>query len=91
MKNKFIVCLVLVLFVSFLSGCNFMTKNFGGTTEITLEPNRKLIECTWKDDSLWYLTREMKEDDIAEDYRFDCDSNFGVFEGTVIIHEVKDE
>ena len=78
MKNKFIICLVLVLFVSLLSGCNFVTKNLGGTTEITLEPSRKLIQCTWKDD------------DIAEEYRFDCDSNFGVFEGTVIIHEVRE-
>lgn len=45
-------------------------RNWDGETEVILEPNRKLLEVTWKDNSLWYLTREMKEDEEAEDYIF---------------------
>ena len=54
-----------------------------------LEPNQKLEEITWKDDSLWYLTRPMTEDDIAETHVFKQSSNWGVLEGTVTIVESK--
>ncbi len=77
--------------ISLLRGCSDqgMARSYGGETEVTLEPNRKLIEITWKDDSLWYLTRAMTEDDIAEDYIFQEKDPIGVAEGTVIVHEVK--
>ena len=58
---------------------------------VHLEPNQKLEEITWKDDSLWYLTRPMMDNDIAETHTFQQSSNFGVFEGTVIIIESKSE
>ena len=74
-----------------MTACQSVTKEFGGTTTIELEPNQKLEEITWKDDSLWYLTRPMMDDDIAETHTFQQSSNFGVFEGTVIIIESKDE
>lgn len=54
-----------------------------------LEPNEKLEEITWKDASLWYLTRPMTEDDIAETHVFKQSSNWGVLEGTVTIVESK--
>ena len=53
-------------------------------------PNEKLEEITWKDDSLWYLTRPMKEDEEAETHTFRQDSEWGVFEGTVTIIERKE-
>lgn len=56
---------------------------------LNLEPNQKLEEITWKDDSLWYLTRPMTDDDIAETHTFQQQSEFGIFEGTVIIVESK--
>lgn len=72
------------------TGCQTITRNFGGTTTINLEPNQKLEEITWKDDdSLWYLTRPMTENDIAETHTFHQSSDYGL-EGTVIIIESKD-
>lgn len=56
---------------------------------LNLEPNHKLEEITWKDGSLWYRTRPMTDDDIAETHTFQQQSEFGVFEGTVIIVESK--
>ena len=47
-------------------------------------------EITWKDNSLWYLTRPMTNEDIAETHTFQQQSNFGVFEGTVTIIESKE-
>ncbi len=91
MKKK-ILAFVLGLTLWFgMTGCQSVTKDLGGTTTIKLEPNQKLEEITWKDDSLWYLTRPMTDDDIAETHNtFQQSSNFGVFEGTVTIIEKKE-
>lgn len=91
--KKFIVCVFIsVVFALSLCGCEqTMAKSFGGDMTLTLEPNQKLEMITWKDDdSLWYLTRPMKEDEEAETYTFQQSSEFGIFEGTVTIIEVKE-
>lgn len=92
MKKK-IAALVLigVISLSTLTGCQSAAKSFGGSMTLELEPNQKLEEITWKDDSLWYLTRPMTEDDIAETHTFQQSSEWGVFEGTVTIIETKEE
>ena len=91
MKNKLIFVLAIgVLCVSLLTGCQGVTKSFGGSMILNLEPNQKLEEITWKDDSLWYLTRPMTDDDIAEIHTFQQQSEFGIFEGTVTIIETKE-
>lgn len=68
-----------------------MTKNLGGNMTLELEPNQKLEEITWKDDdSLWYLTRPMRNDEKAETHIFQQSTNFGVFEGTITVIESKE-
>ena len=57
---------------------------------IELEPNEKLEMITWKEESLWYLTRPMREDEEAETHVYKQSSEFGVFEGTVTIVETKE-
>ena len=90
MKKKILALLAVgILVVSTLTGCQSVTKSFGGSMTLNLEPNQKLEEFTWKDDSLWYLTRPMTDDDIAETHTFQQQSEFGVFEGTVTIVESK--
>lgn len=84
-----VIAMIVVLCVS-LTGCQSATRSFGGSTKIELEPNTKLELITWKDDSLWYLTRPMREDDIAETHTYKQQSEFGVFEGTVTIIETKE-
>jgi len=83
-----IVCIAIAVLVV---GCTQqgMTKDMGGSTTIELEPNTKLEEITWKDNSLWYLTRSMTDDDVAETHTFRESSEYGVFEGTVTIIEKK--
>lgn len=100
MKNKlstfyasvllFFLC-PLVLSLSLLSGCTqqAMTKEFGGTTTLELEPGYKLIEITWKDDNLWYLVRPLEEGEEPTTYIFQEKSSFGLIEGTVKIIESK--
>lgn len=85
--KKLILVLLLVLGIVSLTGCNYVAKNFGGTITIDLEKGQKLTNVSWKDDSLWYLTREMKEGETPDTYTYQQDSNFGVFEGKVIFKE----
>lgn len=90
-KRMLALVLIGAISLSILTGCQATTKSWGGSMTLELEPNQKLEEITWKDDSLWYLTRPMTEDDIAETHTFQQSSEFGVFEGTVTIIETKEE
>ena len=91
MKKKLaLVVLLLGLCVNVFTGCNSATKSFGGSITIELEPNTKLELITWKDDSLWYCTRPMRKDEVAETHLYQQQSEFGVFEGTVTIVEIKE-
>lgn len=89
MKKVLTILLSVGLITTLLIGCQGATKSFGGSMTIKLEPNTKLELITWKDDSLWYCTRPMREDEIAETHTYQQQSEFGVFEGTVTIVESK--
>lgn len=91
MKKKLLsILLVVVIISTILVGCQSATRSFGGSMTIELEPNEKLEMITWKEDSLWYLTRPMREDEEAETHVYKQSSEFGVFEGTVTIVETKE-
>ena len=91
---KFVAILLVVLVVGFIAaaitGCHGTTREFGGEMTIELEPNQKLELITWKEGSLWLLTRPMREDEHAETHMYYEDSEWGVFEGTVTIVEKED-
>lgn len=86
------VALAALIAVLSLTGCDqAMAHSFGGNMTLALEPNEKLEMITWKDDdSLWYLTRPMREDEEPETHIFKQSSEFGVFEGTVTVVETKE-
>lgn len=73
------------------TGCQTATRNFGGTTTLKLEPNEKLEEITWKDDSLWYLTRPMRDDEEPEVHIFKESDSLGILEGTVKVIESRNK
>lgn len=87
--KKIIVCGLIGLFG--LASCteNDRVKNFGGEGTINLPQGRKLVTVTWKGNQIWYLTKSMKEGDVAETYQFQEESSWGVIEGTYNIVETK--
>ena len=87
MKKRFLILLTLIALT--LTGCQGAAKSFGGNMTLRLEPNQKLEMITWKEDSLWYCTRPMREDEAAEIHTYQQSSEWGVFEGTVTIVESK--
>jgi hypothetical protein len=68
---------------------NSRVKSFGGEGEINLPKGQKLVNLTWKESQIWYLTRPFKKDEDDEVYRFQEESGWGVVEGTYYIHETK--
>lgn len=85
MKYLSLIALVLLALVSCTD--QEMAKNYGGTMTMDLEPCRKLVTMTWKESELWVLTRAMRSDETPENYSFHEDSNFDVWEGTVLVVE----
>lgn len=92
--KKFIVGILIIvcviLFSIFIGGCtdNFMTKKYGGSMTINIQPDEKLVNMTWKDSQLWILTEKRPvKDTIKKVYFLNEKSNFGVMEGKITIVE----
>jgi hypothetical protein len=86
-----VIVLILIFLVPILfytGGCSqILAKNYGGTMEVKLEPNRRLVNATWKDSDLWILTVERKKGEEAQIYKFEERSTCGLLQGTVNIKE----
>lgn len=57
MKIKYLITILAIAF----AGCTKqeMARNYGGTATENFPAGRKLLNVTWKEDHLWYLTRPM--------------------------------
>lgn len=86
-KKIIMMFLIVTVFGIVLTGCQAATRSFGGDMTIKLKPGVKLETIDWEGNSLWYLTRPMRENEEAETYVLNQSSEFGVFEGTVTIIE----
>lgn len=83
------VLLMVLVFAISMTGCQVATRSFGGDMTLELKPGEKLEAITWKEDSLWYLTRPMREEEEPEIHMFQQSSEFGLMEGTVTVVESK--
>lgn len=89
MKKIIGIILAVTFCIGIFTGCteNDSVQSYGGSSTIKLPPNTKLIDVEWEEDDLWYMTRPMREDEIAETYSFRESSSYGVMEGCVTIVE----
>ena len=89
--KKILLVLTVVLMSLGISGCQYETKVWGGTTTVDLPKGQKLVPYTiqWepKDSNLWYLTEPAEEGYVPKKYEFNETSNLGVIEGKVIFIE----
>lgn len=78
----------LIVAVALTAGCDqAVTRMWGGTSEVKLPPNSKLVTATWKDANLWYLIRTMRPDEQPERLVFQESSAVGLLQGKVIFVE----
>ncbi len=82
---------MVVVLVCLLASCtdNSRVKNWGGEATLHLPKGQKLLNVTWKESQLWYLTRPMTDKDVPETYSFHEESSWGMVEGTYTIVESK--
>lgn len=66
-----------------------LTREFGGTMTINLPAGQELMEATWKDDNLFYLTRPMSNDYVPTKKTFQESSSYGMMESTVVFIETR--
>lgn len=66
---------------------NERARYFGGTAKADFPCGKKLINVTFKQDSIWMLTRDLKPGEALESYEFNEDSSWGILNGTVKIQE----
>lgn len=82
--------ILLALAALMMVGCEqYVSREAGGTLTIKIEPGQKLLEATWKNADLWYLTEPMDSDYKPKTKVFQENSLYGVFEGKVIFVESK--
>lgn len=87
MKKIFLAIIMGVMVTSCTE--NSRVKNWGGEGTINLPKGRKLVNVTWKESQIWYLTRPMDSNDVAQTYKFHEESSWGMVEGTYNIIETK--
>jgi hypothetical protein len=75
--------MILVVMMVVISSCteNARARHFGGNETLTLKPNEKVLNVTWKDDEMWVCT----QDTITGVVYFREKSSWGIIEGTVVI------
>ena len=72
---------ILAIAVLSLASCtdNQRARNFGGTETIDIPEGRILVNCTWKKNNLWLLTK----DTTTGKMYFNEKSSWGVVEGEI--------
>jgi len=65
------------------------TREFGGKMEIRLPAGQELMEVTWKENDIFYLTRPMAPDYVPVTKTFQESSSWGVMESTVLFIETR--
>lgn len=84
--------IVISLMVSgLLIGCtaNDRARRFGGTQTITIPAGEQFVNATWKEVSLWYITKPRESGHVATTYVFQENSAFGIIEGKVLFVEAQ--
>ena len=87
--RKVLFILMTLLFTMISCTEQSVTRHFGGTIRIDLPKGEKLINATWKETNLFYLTEPMDSDYIPKTKTFRESSSFGVFESEVLFIESK--
>ena len=80
---KKIILVLIVICMTFIYCGQYSARKFGGETTISLEPGEKVVEATWRGNSLWYLVEPMDSDYVPKTKIFKESSLMGIAEGEV--------
>ena len=77
MRKIFILAVAIISLASCTA--NERARNYGGTETVDIPEGRILINCTWKQDDLWVLTK----DTTTGKMYFNEKSSWGIMEGEI--------
>lgn len=85
------ILFVLVLVCMSLMSCSkqAITRRYGGNMTVNLEPGERLIEATWKENSVWYLVEPMDSGYKPKTKVFKENSALGIVEGSITFVETR--
>ena len=90
MKKLFGLLMISIIAITLMSCTeNQRAKSWGGTADVDIQPNYKVMNVTWKDNDLWILVRPMAATDVPETYSFYEKSGWGILNGKYILKESK--
>ena len=80
--------LTLIIMLGSSSCQNQLARQYGGSEQIDLDPNYKLVTVDWDSKhNLWLLERPMSAKDTAVTCIYKEKSNMGILQGTIYITE----
>lgn len=86
--KKILAGILLAVLVMCISGCNTVTRTWGGQQTIDLPEGMSFIEAEWdSQDNLWYTYRPRRQNEKPETYIMQEESNMGVAEGKITFVE----
>jgi hypothetical protein len=81
---------LVILGLPLLKGCKQkLVRSYGASSTVYLKRGEHLVNVTWKDSSLWTLTRPLHQGEEPTTYTFKEESVYGVLEGEVTLVEAK--
>jgi hypothetical protein len=89
MRKLFTMLGLFMMVLMLFTGCteNARVKKWGGSATIDLPVGQKLVNVTWKDQTLWILTRQADIGELPKTFTFYEKSSLGVIEGSYTIKE----
>lgn len=66
-------------YLLFIPARNTMARHWGGTLEVKIPPNHVVLNATWKEQSLWVVSK----DTLTGEVSFWESSSWGIAEGHV--------
>ena len=88
---KYLFTVFAIVLTLIISGCNTITRSYGGDQTIDLPQGKKLVPYTvqWesKNNNIWYLIEDMDANYEPKTYVFKECSNYGNLEGSITFVE----
>lgn len=89
LKLAIVIYLTSIVSAYVFASCQWNAEHLNDNYKLELPAGKKLVNVTWKNNKLWYLTRDMHEDEIPETYQLQEESKFGIIKDNITIIETK--
>lgn len=84
---RIIITLVALLTIATSCTEQYKARHYGGKMKIELPKGERLINATWKESDLFYLTEPMDSGYVPKEKVFRESSSLGIFESEIIFME----